>query len=229
MGVLPGDGTEPRQVGAGSIRLQPEAAIRLVDETGRQQYFFTRSRDGDGAVVETATRFSVADGLRVLAQGGNAMDAAVATALAAGVLEPSAHYTLGGEVAMLYYESATKKVHSVVGQGWSAAAANIDFYMEKWGEIPKGVPSTTVPGVISALLAMLASHGTMSFRQVVGRAIDLASNGFPAYQLFTRVVASPDRMSNLRKYPDSARVFLPGGNPPVLGSIFKQTDLAATL
>lgn len=184
---------------------------------------------GMEGMVGAGTQLTAQTGMSILAQGGNAMDAAVATALAAGVLEPSAHYTLGGEVAMLYYDASSKKVRSVVGQGWSAAAANIDYYMEKWGEIPKGIPSTTVPGVISALLAMLAEHGTLSFGQVVRRATELASKGFPAYQLFTRVVAAPDRLSNLQKYPDSARVFLPGGSPPALGSIFKQTDLARTL
>lgn len=184
---------------------------------------------GMEGMVGAGTQLSAQTGMRILAQGGNAMDAAVATALAAGVLEPSAHYTLGGEVAMLYYDAATKKVRSVVGQGWSASAATIDYYVEKWGEIPKGIPSTTVPGVISALLAMLESYGSMSFGQVVARATRLAGDGFPAYQLFTRVVAAPDRLTNLQLFPDSARVFLPGGKPPVLGSIFKQTELAKTL
>jgi len=184
---------------------------------------------GTEAMVGAGTQLTAQTGMRVLAEGGNAIDAAVATAFAAGVLEPSAHYTLGGEVAMLYYEATSKKVRSVVGQGWSASAASIDYYMKEWGEIPKGIASTTVPGVISALLAMLASHGTMSFAQVVARATELASKGFPAYQLFTRVVSAPDRLSNLQKYTDSAKVFLPDGKPPVLGSMFKQTDLAKTL
>ena len=107
-------------------------------------------------MVGGGTQLTAQTGMRALYQGGNAIDAAVASALAAGVLEPTAHYTLGGEVAMLYYEATTGKVRSVVSQGWAAQAATIELYKKRWGESPSGVHSTTVPGVISALLTMLA-------------------------------------------------------------------------
>jgi len=120
-------------------------------------------------------------------------------------------------------------VRSVVGQCWAPQAATIDLYMDRWGEIPSGVQSTTVPGVISALLTMLTNYGTMSFGQVVESALSLASDGFPAYQLFSRTIGTPERMANLNKYPDSARIFLPNGKPPELGAIFQQQDLGRTL
>ena len=74
-------------------------------------------------MVGAGTQLTAQVGMRILWQGGNAVDAAVAGALAAGVLEPTAHYSLGGEVAMLFYEASTKKVRSVVGQDWAAQAA----------------------------------------------------------------------------------------------------------
>ena len=80
------------------------------------------------------TQLTAQAGMRVLWQGGNAMDAAVASALAAGVLEPTAHYTLGGEVAMLFYDAAGGKVRSVVGQGWAPQAATLDLYKDRWGK-----------------------------------------------------------------------------------------------
>ena len=184
---------------------------------------------GTQGMVGAGTQLTAQTGMRVLWQGGNAVDAAVASALAAGVLEPSAHYTLGGEVAMLFYDADNKAVRSVVGQGWAPQAATIDLYMDRWGEIPSGVQSTTVPGVISALLTMLTNYGTMSFGQVVESALSLASDGFPAYQLFSRTIGTPERMANLNKYPDSARIFLPNGKPPELGAIFQQQDLGRTL
>ena len=184
---------------------------------------------GTRGMVGAGTQLTAQAGMRVRWQGGNAVDAAVAGALAAGVLEPTAHYSLGGEVAFLFYDATSGKVRSVVGQGWAAQAATVDLYMEKWGEIPPGVPSTTVPGVVSALLAMLSHYGTMSFRQVAETALGLAHKGFPAYQLLCRAIGSPDRLPNLRKYPDSARVYLRDGNPPELGSIFTQQDLGRTL
>ena len=184
---------------------------------------------GTRGMVGGGTQLTAQAGMRILWQGGNAVDAAVASALAAGVLEPTAHYTLGGEVAMLFYDADAKAVRSVVGQGWTPQAATIDLYIDRWGEIPPGIPSTTVPGVISALLTMLSNFGTMSFGQVVESALTLASDGFPAYQLFSRTIGTPERMENLKRYPDSARIFLPNGQPPELGTIFKQTDLARTL
>jgi len=184
---------------------------------------------GTQGMVGAGTQLAAQAGMRILWQGGNAVDAAVAGALAAGVLEPTAHYSLGGEVAMLFYEASTKKVRSVVGQGWAAQAATPEYYQQQWGEIPPGVLSSTVPGVISALLAMQANYGTMSFSQVVESALSFASNGFPAYQLLCRAIATTERTANIQKYPESAAVYLPGGKPPVLGSMFVQKDLGRTL
>ncbi len=180
-------------------------------------------------MVGGGTQLTAQTGMRALYQGGNAIDAAVASALAAGVLEPTAHYTLGGEVAMLYYEATTGKVRSIVGQGWALQAASIELYTERWGTIPPGVQSTTVPGVISALLTMLTEYGTMSFRQVASDAYELANGGFPAYQLFCRALTTSERIANIQSYPETARIFRPGGQPPALGTIFKQSDLANTI
>ncbi|MCY4367487.1 MAG: gamma-glutamyltransferase family protein [Chloroflexi bacterium] len=184
---------------------------------------------GTRGMVGGGTQLTAQSGMRILWTGGNAVDAAVSSALSAGVMEPTAHYTLGGEVAMLFYDRASKAVRSVVGQGWAPRRATIDHYVEQWGEIPPGVLSTTVPGVISALLTMLSEYGTMSFGQVAESALHFAGKGFPAYQLFVRTVATPDRVANLRKHPESSRVFLPNGRTPELGSLFVQADLARTL
>src|SRR5262245_61112350 len=167
----------------------------------------TRGMEGGG------TQLTAQAGMRILWEGGNAVDAAVAAAFAAGVLEPSAPYTLGGEVAFLLYDRSSQQVQSVVGQGWAPRAATVDHYLATWGEIPAGVLSTTVPGVVSALLTMLSCYGTMSFSQVVESALGFARDGFPAYQMLHRRIGSAERLTNLHKYPDSARIFLPHGKP----------------
>lgn len=184
---------------------------------------------GTRGMVGGGTQLTAQAGMRILWQGGNAVDAAVASALAAGVMEPTAHYTLGGEVAFLFYDRASKAVRSVVGQGWAPRQATVGHYLEKWGEIPAGVLSTTVPGVVSALLSMLSHYGTMSFGQVVDSALNFARNGFPAYQLLHQAIGSAERTANLGKYPDSASIFLPNGRPPEMGSLFVQKDLGHTL
>src|SRR5215475_8782771 len=142
---------------------------------------------GTRGMVGGGTQLTAQAGMRILWQGGNAVDAAVAAAFAAGVLEPSAHYSLGGEVAFLFYDRSSQQVRSVVGQGWAPRAATVDHYLATWGEIPSGILSTTVPGVISALLTMLSHYGTMSFSQVVESALGFAHDGFPAYQLLHRL------------------------------------------
>ena len=76
---------------------------------------------------------------------------------------------------------------------------------------------------------MLSEYGSMSFGQVAESALHFAGEGFPAYQLFVRTVGTAERMDNLRKHPDSARIFLPNDRPPELGSRFVQKDLARTL
>ena len=182
---------------------------------------------GTRGMVGAGTQLTAQSGLNALWQGGNAVDAAVSSALAAGVLEPTASYSLGGEVAFLLYEVSTGKVRSVVGQGWAPEKATMELYRERWGEIPFGVLSTTVPGVISALLSMLACYGTMSFGQAVHAALSFARDGFPTYQLLNQGITGWE--ANIRKYPESAKTYLPKGQPPVLGSIFTQPDLASTL
>ena len=69
----------------------------------------------------------------------------------------------------------------------------------------------------------------MSFAQIVESALGFARDGFPTYQLLHRAIGSPERLANLHKYPDSARIYLPYGKPPALGSLFLQKDLARTL
>src|SRR5919108_5697818 len=184
---------------------------------------------GTRGMVGGGTQLTAQTGMHILWQGGNAVDAAVAAAFAAGVLEPTAHYSLGGEVAFLFYDRSSQQVRSVVGQGWAPRAATVEHYLATWQEIPSGVLSTTVPGVVSALLTMLSHYGTMRFGQVVESALGFARDGFPTYQLLHRAIGSPERLANLHKYPDSARIYLPNGRPPALGSMFVQPDLARTL
>ena len=129
---------------------------------------------GKQQMVGAGTQLTAQTGMRVLSSGGNAVDAAVATAFTAGVLEPTAHYTLGGEVAFLFYDAAEDKVRSIVGQGWAPKQATIKFYNDNFGEIPSGALSTTVPGVISALLSMLKLYGTLSFEEVVKAALNFS-------------------------------------------------------
>ena len=97
------------------------------------------------------------------------------------------------------------------------------------GRDPVGVLSTTVPGVISALLTMLSHYGTMSFSQVSGECPELCPRRFSRLSALAPDDWQSGSADELQKYPDSARVYLPNGKPPALGSLFTQPDLARTL
>ena len=99
---------------------------------------------GTRGMVGGGTQLTAQAGMRILWQGGNAVDAAVAAAFAAGVLEPSAHYSLGGEVAFLFYDRSSQQVRSVVGQGWAHGPRP---WTTTWrrGEIPSGSSAPRCP------------------------------------------------------------------------------------
>ena len=99
---------------------------------------------GTHGMVGGGTQLTAQSGMRILGQGGNAVDAAVASALSAGVLEPTAHYTLGGEVAMLFYDAAKGKVRSVVGQGRAGRLRGQPSISTKTGG-EKSPPASSAP------------------------------------------------------------------------------------
>ena len=136
---------------------------------------------GTRGMVGAGTQLTAQSGMHVLWQGGNAVDAAVATALAAGVLEPTASYSLAVRSHFCFTTPPPERSGRLWARGWVPEKATMDLYLDRWGEIPFGVLSTTVPGVISALLAMLADYGTMSFSQVAASALSFARDGFPTY------------------------------------------------
>ena len=95
------------------------------------------------------------------------------------------------------------------------------------GKLPPGLLRALTPGAADAWFTALARYGTMRFSDVVAPAIALAERGFPMYRyLATAVQTAPE---TYRRYPGNAAVFLPNGRPPVVGELFYQKDLAATL
>lgn len=166
-------------------------------------------------------------GMDVLQQGGNAIDAGVAAGIALGVVQ-SDIVNVGGVAPILVYEAKSNKVWSISGLGYWPKAARLETFMQKFGgTIPAGVLRTVIPAAPDAWITALERFGTMSFGQVAAGAIRLAREGFVMYPLMAEVIA--DNAKNYARWASSAAVYLPGGKPPVAGSIFRQTDLAASL
>jgi gamma-glutamyltranspeptidase/glutathione hydrolase len=192
---------------------------------------------GQRGVVAGGHPLSVEAGLRILQKGGNAVDAGVATILAASVIEFS-HFSFGGEVPILI-KLKGKDVAVVEGMGQAPMKATREFFVSRAtqmgadragansGRIPATGPlAATVPAVLDACVTALDQFGTRSLAEVMQPAIELA-DGFPIDEL--RVQYIKTRGSVFAQWADAKKVFMPNGEVPKVGDVFVQTDLARTL
>jgi gamma-glutamyltranspeptidase / glutathione hydrolase len=196
---------------------------------------------GKRGVVAGGQPLSVEAGLRILQRGGNAVDAGVATILAASVIEFS-HFSFGGEVPILI-KLKGQKVVAIEGMGQAPMKATREFFVnrsqsdspggttmpaaKRGGLIPSTGPlSATVPAVLDACVTALDQFGTKTLAEVMEPAIQLA-DGFPIDEL--RVQYIKTRAPIFAQWEDAKRVFLPGGEAPKVGDLFVQADLARTL
>jgi gamma-glutamyltranspeptidase/glutathione hydrolase len=162
----------------------------------------------------------------ILEAGGNAVDAAVAGGIALGVLQPDIVNVAG--VAPIMLRMADGEVWTIAGLGtWPAATDPELFLRNHNGAIPDGVLRTVVPAARDAWITALARFGTMRFGEVAAAAIRFAGEGFPVYPLLADMLEA--RQPKYARWPSSAAIFLPNGQPPRVGEIFVQADLARSL
>ncbi|MDQ6664262.1 MAG: gamma-glutamyltransferase family protein [Acidobacteriota bacterium] len=191
---------------------------------------------GTHAMVGAGNSLEVAAGARILTQGGNAVDAGVATVLAAAVTEQD-HFGLGGEMPLLI-KLAGKPVVVVSGVGTAPAKATPEFFTNRkpqpWEDETKmppipgqGILAATVPGVFDGLILALDRFGTLSFEQVAAPALGYATDGFPLPEIFSKYIR--DNEPILQLWPASSSFFMPGGKVPDRGELFREPVLAKTL
>ena len=205
------------------------AAVAAADDGGgiRGSPTYRPEVVGRVGVVAAGRHFAAEAGMRMLARGGNAIDAGVAATFAAAVTEIS-HFGMGGEVPLILYLADRNQAVVVNGQGVAPAAASAEHFRRE-GSIPTNGPSAgTVPAVVDALAIALAEYGTLTLADVLAPAIDLA-DGFPWYGFLTHYLTP--QLEAVKRLPSGARVYLQGpeGTIPPVGSVFRQTDLARTL
>lgn len=190
---------------------------------------------GKREMVAAANNLEVEAGFRILMQGGNAVDAGVATVLAAAVTEQS-RFGLGGEMPLLV-KMAGQPVIAVSGVGVAPARATVDFYThrkpEPWEDsshmppIPmEGILAAVTPGVFDGLILALENYGTMSFAQVVQPAIEDAQ-GFPIGEEFAGFLRNYEPI--MSTWPASHEFFYPGGKIPLRGELVRMPALEKTL
>jgi gamma-glutamyltranspeptidase/glutathione hydrolase len=176
-------------------------------------------------VVATSQPLAAQAGLEILKEGGNAADAAVATAAMLGVTEPYSA-GIGGDMFAIYYSARDRRLYGLNASGWAPRSWSLDRFRARGiEEIPLyGAQSVTVPGVVDGWAQLLDRFGTMSFRGVLQPSIDVAEEGFG---LTERIHSDWELMvPNLREDRESARVFLRDGKAPELYGIFRNPDLA---
>lgn len=167
-------------------------------------------------------------GMAVLEEGGNAFDAAVATAFTLHVVEPHLNGP-GGDLPAIIATAENPAPTVLCGQGPAPAGATIDHYTGLGLELVPGTGflAATVPGAVPAWLTLLRDHGTRSLADVLRYAIGYAEDGHP---VLPRVSATIGTVAELfsRHWASSAEVWLPGGHPPAAGGLFRQPALAAS-
>ncbi len=190
--------------------------------------------------IGAGSDYAAEAGMRLLHQGGNAVDAGVAAMFAASVAEFS-HVGLGGEAPILI-RAKDGRVHSIAGVGTMPKLATAEFFRQRrllpgeiWmmepnglkGMVPvAGLMPALVPGLPEGGLVALRDFGTKSFSEAIAAAIELAE-GMSIDEMRARMIGSTRRFFDL--WPTSRAVFLPGGRAPAPGDIFRQPDLARTL
>ena len=185
---------------------------------------------GSKAAVVTAEPHASQIGLRVLEQGGNAVDAAVAVALALAVTHPQAG-NLGGGGFMLV-RMVDGRTAAIDFRERAAKAASADMYLRADGSVDQdkvqfGASAAGVPGSPAGLLYALQKFGTQNLKAVANPAIRLAREGFPVDQFLARDLAEASR--ELGRFESTRKVFWKGEAPLQQGDLLVQEDLAATL
>ena len=188
---------------------------------------------GYGGAVSSVDAEASAIGLAVLRRGGNAADAAVATASALGVTEPYSA-GIGGGGYFVYFDAATGAVTTIDGRETAPAAMPETAFIDQATGEPYPFPaavssglSVGVPGTLATWEAALDRFGTKSLREMLAPSILLATRGFRVDQTFAQQTA--DNAARFAAFPATAKLFLPKGAPPAVGSTFRNLDLAKTL
>ena len=184
---------------------------------------------GTGGAVSSAVPSATTAGLEILGAGGNAVDAAVATALALAVVHPQAGNLGGGGFAVVRVKD---RVETLDFRETAPAGASENMFLDSRGE-PKpeasliGPLAAGVPGSPTGLYDLHQRHGRLPWPEVVAPAIRLARDGFVVTRRLEEAVAGSADL--LRRFPETEAVWFPGGKPPVAGEVMRLPELAATL
>lgn len=177
------------------------------------------------AMVTSGEPLATHVGTTILNQGGNAVDASTAVALALAVTLPRAGNLGGGGFCLVLDREG--EVHALDFRETAPQALHREFYLDEKHSSRQGASAAGVPGTVAGLWAMHRKFGVLPWKQVVEPAERLAREGFPASGWLNDGVTSSEEL--LSAYPASKAIFLPDDKPPTVGKLFIQKDLGRTL
>ena len=165
--------------------------------------------------------------LRVLQDGGNAVDAAICAAAVLNVVEPMST-GIGGDMFALVYMQEDRKLIGLNGSGWAGAKASVDFFKRRsLSEIPAfGMHSVTVPGAVAGWYKLHSRYGKLPMNRNLAPAIEYAEKGFPISDIIAGQWHRAEE--RLRSVADAARKLLPNGRSPRHGEIVRFPELGRT-
>ena len=191
--------------------------------------FTTRPEiDGTFGVVTSTHWIATAVGMATLEKGGNAFDAAVATAFTLQVVEPHLNGP-GGDAPVIVYDVRRGKPEVICGQGPAPAGATIAHYRREGLDLVPGTGllAACVPGTFETWMLLLRDYGTLSLAEVLAPAIAYAQNGHPLLERANATIATVAKLFR-EHWPTSAAVYLQNGAAPPAGTLFANKQLAAT-
>lgn len=196
--------------------------VPLDDRPAEQARSMVITRNG---VVGASQTLAAAAGARILEEGGNAIDAAIAANAVIGLVEPGS-CGIGGDLFALVYIAEEDKLYALNASGWSPEAMTAEALRSRGHtKVPElGIDSITVPGAVGGWQALHDRFGTLSLARTLEPAIHYAIEGFPVTELI-----SADWKTAATKLSGQAYardLYLPDGRPPGVGEIFRNPDLA---
>jgi gamma-glutamyltranspeptidase/glutathione hydrolase len=175
-------------------------------------------------MVATSQALATQIGLDVLRKGGTAVDAAIAADAALGLMEPMS-CGIGGDLFAIVWDNKSKKLYGLNASGRSPYKATREYFKaQKLKEIPEYGPLTwSVPGCVSGWGELHRKFGKAPMSDILAASIEYANEGFPV----TEVIAEGWAKSKpkLQQSPDAVATYLPGGNAPKAGDVFKNPNL----
>jgi gamma-glutamyltranspeptidase/glutathione hydrolase len=181
-------------------------------------------------IVATSQALASQAGAQILARGGSAVDAAIAANAVLAVVEPM-KCGLGGDLFVLYWDAKTGHLTGLNASGPAPAGLSPQLLAAQGiKSMPQqGVHSFTVPGTVDGWAKIHQRFGKLPWKELFGSAIAYAEQGFPVTEVIDESWSDGTNLKKVRHFPESVRIFLPGGQPPKPGDLFRNPDLAQSL